>query len=376
MTAILSVLARAVLSGGLALANAHAAPPAGDPLTTPARMSALAERALLLGVAQAGARIVAVGERGIIVYSDNGGVRWTQARVPVSVTLTAVHFINADDGFAVGHDGVVLASVDGGRSWTKQLDGNALNAMLLGQAQQGMARARSALAASDTPATRAAVAAAENALADAEAGNKFGPSRPLLGVWFKNPNEGYAVGAYGQAIRTGDAGLHWSWLAARIANPEGLHLNAIGAAPDGVLWIAGEGGKLYRSSDAGASWRTIDSGYKGQLYGVVGVGAKSLLAIGFGGHLLRSNDAGESWQALAAPTGKSLVGAARAPDGALLVLARDGSVLRSADQGRSFTQVAQAGGREVAALSVLTGPGAVRAALAGQGGVRVLALDK
>ncbi|MFI4940022.1 MAG: WD40/YVTN/BNR-like repeat-containing protein, partial [Burkholderiales bacterium] len=88
-----------------------------DPLEQPARFSAIAARAMLPGVAKAGARLVAVGEHGIIVYSDNRGQSWTQAKVPVSVTLTAVQFPDAKDGWAVGHDGVVLSSTDGGQSW-------------------------------------------------------------------------------------------------------------------------------------------------------------------------------------------------------------------------------------------------------------------
>ena len=88
-----------------------------DPLLVPAITSAKASQAMLLSVTQAGARLVAVGEHGIIVYSDNQGKSWTQAAVPVSVTLTAVFFPDPQVGWAVGHDGVVLRSQDGGKTW-------------------------------------------------------------------------------------------------------------------------------------------------------------------------------------------------------------------------------------------------------------------
>ncbi len=107
---------------GLALATATlAAPVAGaafvDPLDTPAVPSALAARSLLLGVARAGNRLVAVGQRGHIVYSTDGGASWKQASVPVSSDLTAVFFVDDKQGWVVGHDGVVLHTVDSGDTW-------------------------------------------------------------------------------------------------------------------------------------------------------------------------------------------------------------------------------------------------------------------
>ena len=53
---------------------------------------------LLLDVASAGSRLVAVGQRGHIIYSDDQGKTWVQAKVPSRVLLTAVFF--ADDSHA------------------------------------------------------------------------------------------------------------------------------------------------------------------------------------------------------------------------------------------------------------------------------------
>ena len=50
---------------------------------------------LLLDVTRAGSRIVAVGELGIILLSDDEGVTWRQADVPAQVLLTAVAFADA-----------------------------------------------------------------------------------------------------------------------------------------------------------------------------------------------------------------------------------------------------------------------------------------
>ncbi|TVP59615.1 MAG: photosystem I reaction center subunit IV, partial [Halomonadaceae bacterium] len=95
-----------------------------DVLDTPAMTTHLAANSLLLDLSRAGERLVAVGERGHIVYSDDFGESWSQAEVPVSTTLTGVYFPGESKGWAVGHGGVILHSSDRGETWVKQMDGH------------------------------------------------------------------------------------------------------------------------------------------------------------------------------------------------------------------------------------------------------------
>jgi len=340
-----------------AIAGALAAVPvgpaqAGEPLQTPARMSARAPKAMLLALAQAGGRTVAVGERGIILVRD-GDTAWRQAKVPVSVTLTAVAFADAVNGWAVGHDGVILSTSDGGAQWTTRFDGNKANALMLTDAKAAVAKAQGA-----------ALADAENALGDIEAAAKFGPSRPLLGVWFRDARTGYAVGAYGQAFRTMDGGANWNSMGAGLENPEGLHYNAIAGGPGNALAIAGEGGYVYRSNDGGGSWQRSATGYSGQLYGVIFTG-RSVLAYGFGGHVFRSEDGGATWRETPAITKKSLVAGAMQGN-SIVLAAQDGALLRSDDDGASFRVLRQ--GDAVPTAGMLAAGGTVL--LSGVGGVR------
>src|SRR3977135_3294331 len=99
-----SVVVALLLSGA-----ALAAPPA-DPLQVPALPSRLAASSPLFAIARAGTRLVAVGQRGHVLLSDDDGTSWRQAAVPVSVDLTAVHFASPQRGWAVGHDGAILHS--------------------------------------------------------------------------------------------------------------------------------------------------------------------------------------------------------------------------------------------------------------------------
>ena len=126
---LLKVLAA---GGALPFAAARAgSSPWRDVLDTPAQKSRLAPRALLSGLARAGQRVVAVGQRGHVLWSDDAGANWQQADVPVSADLVAVHFPTPDSGWAVGHDGVILHSADAGKSWTRQLDGRTLGDVLV-----------------------------------------------------------------------------------------------------------------------------------------------------------------------------------------------------------------------------------------------------
>lgn len=356
---------KVLIQAGAALLGALAALPAvaADPLQTPARMSARAPKAMLTAMALAGQRTVAVGERGIILVRDGGAnASWQQARVPVSVTLTDVTFADAASGWAVGHDGAILSTQDGGAQWHKRFDGNQANALMLADAKAAVAKAQAAGAAD-------ALADAENALGDIEAAAKFGPSRPLLGVWFRDARTGYAVGAYGQAFRTADGGTNWTSMGAGLPNPEGLHYNAIAGGPGNLLVIAGEGGYVYRSLDGGAAWQRIETGYDGQLYGVMFTG-RSLLAYGFGGHVFRSVDGGASWRETPAVTKKSLVdGVVRGTS--IVLAAQDGALLQSDDDGASFRLVRQGDAVPTAGMLALNGT----VLLSGVGGVRSANLE-
>ena len=103
--------------------SAPAAFALADIIETPARPTDLAPENLLTDATRVGDRIVAVGERGHIIYSDDEGKTWVQGEVPVSVTLTGIDFGSDSHGWAVGHSGVVLHTSDAGATWDLQIDG-------------------------------------------------------------------------------------------------------------------------------------------------------------------------------------------------------------------------------------------------------------
>jgi hypothetical protein len=49
-----------------------------------------------------------VGNSGVILISNNGGLNWSIQSSPTSSFLKSVHFINTQTGWAVGSNGVVI----------------------------------------------------------------------------------------------------------------------------------------------------------------------------------------------------------------------------------------------------------------------------
>ncbi|NMG68526.1 WD40/YVTN/BNR-like repeat-containing protein [Parazoarcus communis] len=331
----LATLATAAVLAIAASAAAGLAPrPASTPidlLETPAPQSPRAASQLMNSLVHAGPRMVAAGARGTIVHSDDDGHSWIQAEVPVAVMLTALHFPTPELGWAVGHDGVILHSRDGGAHWQRQFDGDQANTQMLAWAKARVSQARLALQQAGEAERAAAedrLADAEDVLAGAEQAVAFGPSQPFMSVWFRNPREGYAVGAFGMAFATTDGGEHWTLFADRLPNPEALHLYAIASPSPNVLLIAGERGLILRSTDAGQHWQAEPDLAEGGLYGLITAPQDgAVLAYGFDGIVLRSTDLGASWQTLDSGTRSALYGAATAGD-ELLLVGNNGTRLR------------------------------------------------
>jgi photosystem II stability/assembly factor-like uncharacterized protein len=297
----------AVLALGLAaVMNPLLAATPFPALERPALQVKTPERQVLQTATTAGERIVAIGERGLVVLSDDQGRRWRQARqVPVSVTLTAVSFVDAQRGWAVGHGGVVLHTADGGESWTKLADGVALAKAALADAEQRVAQ-------------RPRDAAAERALADARRQINDGADKPLLDVRFIDARRGWVVGAYNLFFETTDGGGTWRSVSSRLDNPRALHLNAL-AVRGQTVFIVGEQGVLFRSLDAGQTFVAVPSPYKGSWFSVVLGDDGAVTLAGLRGNAFRSPDGGASWSAIEGLSPVSIVAASAWADGGVLL---------------------------------------------------------
>ncbi|WP_240674547.1 WD40/YVTN/BNR-like repeat-containing protein [Burkholderia stabilis] len=282
MAAVLAVMAGAV-------------PASADsgPVLRPAVPAERAEvaSASMLGVYRAGSRIVAVGDHGVILLSDDDGKTFRQAvDVPTRATLTSVYFTDARNGWAVGHWGVILRTSDGGEHWTMQRSDVTVD-------------------------------------------------RPLFSVCFINDREGWAVGLWSLMLHTDDGGATWSKLTLPVpagATKADANLYAMVRGEGETLLIAGERGLILRSEDGGKTWRYEETGVRGSLWAALALDNNTLLVGGLRGGLARSPDGGRTWMPIQNPLKASITGMTRNADGSIVAVGLDGAELVSADGGRTF----------------------------------------
>lgn len=280
------------LALGLASTVGHAEPEDVQPAFEihPATVSSFATHSMMLDATRAGERIVAVGDRGVILLSDDEGQSWRQpAMVPVNATLNAVSFVDELTGWAAGHWGVILNTVDGGETWHQQrLDTH--------------------------------------------------EDRPLFSIHFADARNGIAVGLWSLLLRTRDGGQTWEDVA--LDAPPGdtradRNLMRIFADTHGNLFIVGERGTVLRSTDKGQSWDYHETGYHGSFWTGVALSDGTLLIAGLRGSLYRSLDGGDTWVAAQITTQSSITHIVSLGT-KVLAVALDGVSLESVDGGASF----------------------------------------
>jgi len=262
----------------------------------------LATHSLMLDVIKAGGRLIAAGERGQIILSDDNGESWHQAdTVPTRSTLTSLFAID-DRIWAAGHDSVIMTSGDGGETWTRQY---------------------------------------------------FAPDRmqPIMDLYFRDKDHGIAIGAYGLMLVTSDGGRNWEDWA--VNEEDDAHLNAIIEIPGGELMIAGEAGNSYRSVDGGETWEHMEMPYQGSMFGAVLANGSCVLLYGLRGHVMRSCDGGDSWQLLVTGSEATLLGGAR-QDGKVLFAGNSGAILIYDGDG-GFSQYLHSSGVDFSAVLALGG---------------------
>ena len=259
----------------------------------------LVNQSMLLDITRIGDTLVAVGERGHVIYSADGKA-WEQAEVvPTRSTLTTVFSVGGRL-WAGGHDALIMTSGDAGKTWTREF---------------------------------------------------FDPERQqaVMDIFFTDEDNGVAIGSYGLYLRTSDGGQSWEDIT--IDEDGGYHLNSMLRFEDGRRLIAGEAGYSYRSFDDGESWEMLDMPYLGSMWGALKLDEECALFFGLRGHVMQSCDFGASWVELATGTEASISGAARY-NGMVLLAANSGMIL-TRDDSNGFKAQKHSSGVDFAAALAL-----------------------
>jgi photosystem II stability/assembly factor-like uncharacterized protein len=284
----------------------------------------------------------AVGDRGVIWHTDDGGRNWQAQNSGVGCRLEMVQFLDANNGWAVGgwtqpytHEthGVVLRTRDGGRTWQ-----NVPGLVLPGLTQARFFDARSGWALGDAsplfpsgvfrtedggrtwmPVPKGqtlgwvagdfrdprlgVVADLAGTLAIATAAEVRPIEAPDLGTRFVRRLQlvgqagGWLVGDGGLALATRDAGRTWAEPAGKMPEIAAqLDFRALAVLGNHV-WIAGAPGTcVLHSADKGQTWQLQRTQQTAPLVSLFFLDEYRGWAVGALGTILHTRDGGQSWR--------------------------------------------------------------------------------
>lgn len=299
------------------------APKERDISSQMAVVSDRSSQAVMTAVTKAKGRLISVGERGIVLLSDDNGMSWRQAKsVPTSVTLTSVHFSSDLVGWAAGHSGIVLKTIDGGETWTKILDG-----LRAAEIELNLANLDTSNTTAQTKRQR-----------DAQALVDDGADKPFLDIHFFDDNNGIVVGAYGLIFATTDGGANWQSLIGKTQDSKSRHLYKISRSGQNIL-ITGEQGTALHSGNLGKSFDLLKVPYQGTLFGALQDRHGGLVVFGLRGNAFMTTDHGATWKRVDFGQPVTLTAGIELEDGGLVIVDQAGRAQISTDSGSTFNDI-------------------------------------
>lgn len=278
-------------------------------------------------------RIVVVGDKGIVMTSDDQGHTWKRSKLKKGdkyFDLYGVAFApDGGAGWTVGDGGVIFRSNDMGKTWTEQKSGT--DTALLKVAAIDDQKA-------------CAVGEQGTIVCTGDGGSTWTAQKikdlVYFDIAFTDANNGWAVGEFGTALHTSDAGKTWTVKSGgeRVSTADPYFAIAFSNATDGI--VVGLSGADQATSNGGQSWQTgqfpnwhdsfftavslpsegADNFYAagengatarinhGKISPVASGTSNAItalafssrvgMAVGLGGTILRSDDSGNTWRML------------------------------------------------------------------------------
>ena len=239
----------------------------------------------------------AVGSRGALLSTTDGGTHWTSLVHPTEDTIREIYFADDRNGIIVCERNIydlksnaearayLMKTVDGGEHWKRaSMRGVDPDARIMRAIFTGAGRGW-------------AFGEAGAIFTTSDMGNTWirlqAPTRYLLlGGDFINENNGWLVGAGATILQTSDGGE--SWQHARLAATS-VRFNSTSFVEKRLGWAVGSGGAIYRTLNGGRSWLPQNSGVLSDLLDVKFLDAAEGWAVGAEGVVLHTIDGGTHW---------------------------------------------------------------------------------
>ena len=266
-------------------------------------------------------RGIAVGARGTVITSDDGGRSWAadQLETPLSLIDVAVQ---GDRRLTVGQMGGIWVS-DSGEPWRAVESGTEERLMSVDLNAAGLA---------------IAVGSFDLILLSYDGGETWEESPLQLAPHVEghydphlydvqvNPDgSALIVGEFGLILRTIDQGRNWDIVHQGVASLSGVHVRT-----DGTGFAVGQDGAVLRTADGGQTWTRLATPTSGNLLGVWSTGDGQATVSGMR-YMIVSDDDGDSWWPVAdAEVNTNWYGKMAATDAGFIAVGHSGRVIRVA----------------------------------------------
>ena len=184
------------------------------------------------------------GNNGIVLYTDTGGIRWTEQLINTKYDLNSIFFIDDRIGWVVGDGGTLARTSNAGSTWIMIQSGvtDNLNAIHAISSIVGWAVGDSGV-----------ILKTANGITWVPQTSSI--TANLRSVYFLDANSGWAVGDSGTIIKTGDGGVTWT------AQASGVTANLNSVFFYNAVWgiAVGDSGTIVRTCNGGSTWTTTGS---------------------------------------------------------------------------------------------------------------------
>jgi photosystem II stability/assembly factor-like uncharacterized protein len=220
---------------------------------------------------------VAVGEKGLTIYTNNGGKDWLRGDSTINFNLNAVSFADKNNCWAAGDSGRIYKSSNGGKNWISQASNysSRINSLSFVDNKNGWA----------------------NGIRTTDGGINWTPydtgtEGPFEAIYFISQFDGWMVSRDGQILKTSDGGETWEDENSRFQYEYDLY--SVFFLDDSTGWNCGGGGLIAKTTDGGKTWETQHTD-QNTLYQIKFINSSYGFAVGSREDILFTNDGGRTW---------------------------------------------------------------------------------
>ena len=254
--------------------------------------------------------------------TPDGGVSWTPVALPAGSRVSSLHFVDANNAYAIGPN-TLLRSTNGGGKWEAEpiAAGNSFNSIDCSTATNCLLTVTSG---------NQLVETADGGATDTV---KTTSSSLIYGAAYASASQIVAVGVSGATVLSNDGGATFTPASSDI----GGQYSKLRLGPGGMLLAPGANGDVAISNTAGQTWQVIPTQTSQELVDVAFAGPALGYALDAKGGLQRTGNGGASWQTLSPGTTRPARAVVAVGSGTVLLIGPVG--INRAVNGGAFTPI-------------------------------------